>query len=73
MKTVKLPSVAYYPDFCGYDIISYLPRERAGEDNLKNIKLPKWLSELIECEVKHSFEKGKEAKTEEIKSVLGLK
>jgi hypothetical protein len=56
-KTSSIPNKVYYPEINNsYSIISYY--EKPDDKNVKKIKIPTWLSELISFEVVNESEKA---------------
>jgi hypothetical protein len=56
-KTTQLPNKVYYPKIDDtYSVISYY--EKPDDKNVKKIKIPTWLSELISFEVVNESEKA---------------
>ena len=56
-KTSSIPNKVYYPEINdSYSIISYY--EKLDDKNVKKIKIPTWLSELISFEVVNESEKA---------------
>jgi len=56
-KTSSIPNKVYYPEINdSYSIISYY--ENPDDKNVKKIKIPTWLSELISYEVVNESEKA---------------
>lgn len=56
-KTTQLPNKVYYPEIDDtYSIISYY--EKPDDGNVKKIKIPNWLAEIISYEVINESEKA---------------
>lgn len=56
-KSSSIPNKVYYPEINdSYSIISYY--EKPDDKNVKKIKIPAWLSELISFEVVNESEKA---------------
>ena len=68
---MKLPTKAYEAEFGGnYTYVNYYPRENSSSP--EDVKLPKWLVELIRGEVAISRQEGRIAVQREIRAQLGI-
>lgn len=69
---MKIPNVAYETEFIGFSSVSYFPKKNSNEESLREVKLPKWLTDLISVAVSEAKQDGRNEVRQEIRKALNI-